>query len=90
MRKLIAVGVCEQSMRWITLFLSSRKQRICLNGKCFAASDVPSEIVMGSAIGPFLLAQYINDLTESCTDSKIKLFADDVMACKIYELVMIV
>ena len=80
--KLIAVGVCEQSVRWIASFLSSRKQCVCLNGKYSSISDVPSGIVQGSVIGPLLFALYINDLPECCPDCKIKLFADDVKAYK--------
>ena len=79
--KLIAVGVCEQSARWIASFLSSRKQCVCLNGKYSSISDV-SVIVQGSVIGPLLFALYINDLPECCPDCKIKLFADDVKAYK--------
>ena len=43
--KLIAVGVCEQSVRWIASFLSSRKQCVCLNRKYSSISDVPNGIV---------------------------------------------
>lgn len=70
--------------------MSCRKQRVCLNGKYSATSDVPSEIVQRSEIGPLLFSLYINDLHESCPDSKIKLFADDAKAYKKYELVTIV
>ena len=81
-RKLIAVGVCEQSVRWIASFLSSRKQCVCLNGKYSSISDVPSGIVQGSVIGPLLFALYINDLPECCPGCKIKLYANDVKAYK--------
>ena len=80
--KLMAVGVCEQPVRWMASFLSRRKQCVCLNGKYSSISDVPSGIVQGSVIGPLLFALYINDLPECCSDCIIKLFADDVKAYK--------
>ena len=79
--KLIEVGVSKQSVLWIASFLSSRK-RVCLNGKYFSVSDVPSGIVHESVIRPLLYALYINDLSEGCPDCKIKLFADDMKAYK--------
>ena len=80
--ELTAVGVCEPSVRCIASFLSSRKQCVYLNGKYSSVSDVPSGKVQESVIRPLLFALYINDLSKSCSDGKIKLFADDVKAYK--------
>ena len=56
-------------------FLSSRKQRVVLNGQHSSWSDVVAVISQGSILAPFFLI-YIVDLSESL-HSNPKLFADD-------------
>ena len=76
--KLIAVNARERSVRWIASFLSSRKQLVCLHEKYSAVSDVPCWIAQGNVVELSLFALYINDLSESSPDCKIKFFATDV------------
>ena len=57
-------------------FLSSRKQRVVLNGQHSSWSDVVAVISQGSILGPLLFLIYIDDLSESL-HANPKLFADD-------------
>ena len=57
-------------------FLSSRKQRVRLNGKTSSWINVHAGVPQGSILGPLLFLIYINDLSDNLT-SNAKLFADD-------------
>ena len=57
-------------------FLSSRKQRVVLNGQCSSWVDIRAGIPRGSILGPLLFLIYVNDLSHGLK-SECKLFADD-------------
>lgn len=80
--KLSCLGVCGQTLLWISTFLSDRKQCVSINGKRSSLSNVSSGVIQGSVLGPLLFTLYINDLPAACVDCTIKLFADDVKAYK--------
>ena len=70
-------GLKGVALNWFKSFLSDRKQRVVVNGKCSAWERVTSGTPEGSLCSPLLFALFINDLP-----SKIKtnclMFADDV------------
>ena len=57
-------------------FLSSRKQKVALNGQNSSWTNVHAGVPQGSILGPLLFLIYINDLSDNLT-SNAKLFADD-------------
>jgi len=81
--KLAAHGIAGNVLKWIEDWLSTRKQRVVLNG-CFSEwRDVISGVPQGSVLGPLLFIIYINDI-DNCVAGKILKFADDT---KIYHTV---
>ena len=59
-------------------YLSSRKQRVVINGKTSEYFQVESGVHQGSVLGPLFFLIYISDL-EIDIKSKIKFFSDDTM-----------
>ena len=63
-------------MTLLTDFLSSRKQRVVLNGLHSSRADIKAVVPQVSILEPLLFLVYINDLVENL-HSIPKLFADD-------------
>ena len=78
--KLQAAGIDGKVANWIEVFLTDRKQRVCIRGVSSCWRDVRSGVPQGSVMGPTLFLVYINDLLDGL-NSEGKLFADDA---KIY------
>ena len=69
------------TLQWITDFLSSRSQRVVLDGATSDSASVLSMVPQGTVLGPILFLIYINDLPDEIVNSTVCLFADD---CIIY------
>jgi hypothetical protein len=63
-------------LEWIENFLSSRKQKVLLNGKESNILSIKAGVPQGSIRGPLLFLVFINDIVGE-VDFSIKLFADD-------------
>ena len=76
--KLSNLGVCEQTVLWLALFLPGRRQCLCVNNSISSHANISSSIIQGSVLGLLLFMFYINDLLSLCSDCVVQLFADDV------------
>ena len=75
--KLEAIGITGALLQWFQAFLTTRRQRVVINGQFSNWSKVSSGVPQGSILGPLLFILYINDIS-SIVNARAKLFADDV------------
>jgi len=63
---------------WLCIkeWLSDRKQRVCISGRCSNWISLTSGVPQGSVLGPLLFLIFINDLDSNLLSSLLK-FADD-------------
>ena len=85
--KLESIGIRGALLQWFRAFLTSRRQRVVINGQFSGWSRVSSGVPQGSILGPLLFILYINDISGVAKNSTIKIFADDVALYKTIETV---
>jgi len=74
--KLSKYGLTGKLHQWIKNFLTTRQQRVIVNGASSKWNHVISGVPQGTILGPLLFLLYINDLPAQL-DTTMKLFADD-------------
>ena len=84
--KLAAYGIEGQLLKWISSYLSKRKQRVVVGNSKSSWLDVMSGTTQGTVLGFLLFLIYINDLPSACSpdnESLIMLLADDMKTYQI-------
>ena len=69
-------GISNELLDWILSYLTSRSQRVLIDGKMSDFIPVTSGVPQGSILGPLLFLLYINDMP-TVSNSPTALFADD-------------
>ena len=81
--KVKAMGIGSLVANWIESWLSDRKQRVVINGKCSSWSEVSSGVPQASVLWPILFVIFINDIEDGICGHIFK-FADDTkLFCKV-------
>lgn len=77
LQKLESYGFTECTLKFFHSYLSSRKQRVLINGFLSDVKEITCGVPQGSVIGPILFSLYINDLPKALSSSQIIMYADD-------------
>ncbi|XP_072022797.1 uncharacterized protein [Amphiura filiformis] len=85
LQKLDFYGVRGSLLTWINKWLTTRTQRVVVDGETSDPAKVKSGVPQGTVLGPLMFLLYINDITDHIDSStKIRLFADD---CLLYRVI---
>lgn len=83
--KLEQCGLEGNLINWISAFLHGRTQRVVLENCFSSVADVISGVPQGSVLGPILFLVFINDVVSTCcSNTTVKMFADDLKLYSIY------
>lgn len=81
--KLRILGIPEHFVRWISAYLTNKKQYTDIGGQLSESLPVTSGVPQGSVLGPLLFLVYINDIVNVVTPGvRIRMFADDCVLFK--------
>ena len=64
-------------LEWFQSYLYNRQQFVSANGLHSNLNYINCGVPQGSVLGPLLFLIYINDLSNACSKSHLRLFADD-------------
>ena len=81
--KLSNYGKQSNIHKWITTWLTSRTQRVLVEGCTSSTKEVLSGVPLGTVLGPLMFLLYINDIDTNNTSS-IRLYTD---YCVLYRVI---
>ena len=78
LKKIEFYGISDNTNAWIKTWLTTRTQKVVVDGDASSTVHVDSGVPQGTVLGPLMFLLYINDIGDKI-DSTIKLFADDCL-----------
>ena len=75
-------GIKNQTLNWISAFLSNRTQTVVLDGESSDIAPITSGVPQGTVQDHVLFLVYINDLPYYLKSSQLRLFVDDSIIYK--------
>ena len=83
--KLDHYGIRGKIWTWIKNWLTSRTQKVVVEGESARPAPVISGVPQGTVLGPLMFLMYINDIASDLNSAtQIRLFADD---CLLYRVI---
>ena len=84
LKSLQNIGITGPLLRWFADYLTSRRQRVVLDGFSSDCSHVTSGVPQGSILGPLLFIIFMNSICHVplSPDCKLILYADDILLYK--------
>ena len=84
LHKLCDFRISGSLLAWCGDYLSNRKQRVVVDGKCSRWLNITSGVPQGSILGPLFFVIFIRDLPEVVSqESSVALYADDWKAFRL-------
>ena len=83
--KISATGLHPVLVQWIGAYLTSRSQRTVVGGSASSWASVLSGVPQGSILGPLLFIIYVNGIFELTLNSKLMLYADDMLLYRVVD-----
>lgn len=77
LHKMKRLGITGKIGRWLHNFLTSRSQKVTVEGHCSESSRVISGVPQGSVLGPLLFLVLMGDIDQGLDHSTLSSFADD-------------
>ena len=77
--KISKYGISQKLTKLLQSYLTNRKQQTVVNGTKSTLQNVGYGVPQGSILGPQLFTLYINDIVDQITESKIQMYADDIV-----------
>ncbi len=79
--KIEKYGIKGTLLKWLTFYLTYRKQKVAINGNSFDIKCLKSGVPQDSVLGPLLFLLYINDFCKNVLSEDF-MFADDTSLFK--------
>ena len=83
--KISATGLHPVLVKWIGAYLTSRSQRTVVGGSASNWATVLSGVPQWSILGPLLFIIYVNSIFELTLNSKLMLYADEMLFYRVVD-----